>query len=127
MAGRIDDPRELLELHLQEQDELTTRAALIDCLVDVLGSDEPAERDCYRWELSQLRKIERKAQRVNGTMLVLDSPTFDLNAGDEPAEVTDYDLDRLAYHGISVPDSDCVIVETLDVDVYAQRAFWEGF
>lgn len=131
----LEDPRELLELHAQEAEERRLREAVVDCLAELLwfseserteGIDWSEERMWLRYEIADIRREERRVQRRNGTLLVLDPPSYDREAGDEPAEVFDWDLDRLAWHGITVPATACV-VEALDPREYARRAMWEGF
>lgn len=131
----LEDPRELLELHEQEAEELRLREAIIDCLVALLeyrdleeagDGDWSIERDFLRHEIGELRKLERKIQRTNRTGLVLDPTSYDREAGDEPAEITDWDLDRLEYLGIIVPREAC-LVEVLPTETYRRLCFWEGW
>jgi hypothetical protein len=116
----LEDPRELLELAEAEAHESRLRGLVIDCLVDLLAETDAEMRDYLRFELRRLRTLERRAQRMLGTQLVVTD-------FDDPAVVTHWDLDRLAYQGISLDvGSESVIMRYESEREYARQAFWEG-
>ncbi len=100
-----EDPRDLLEEHLMERIEADIRKEIIDLLVCLLDRDPcfSEDREIYRWQLGMARREERRVQKLNHTELVLDSATYDAEAGDEMVDLTEDDLHRLAWERISVP------------------------
>lgn len=106
MTKITDNPMELMHEHEMEALETRLREAIVDVLVLML--DPCCGPDCedhwfYRAELRDLRRQSVACSSSNHTELVLDSRTYDAEAGDEYAEVTEEDLDRLAYGGITLP------------------------
>ena len=109
MANRrqdgLEDPRELLEQHEQEVLEADLHRAFIEVAAIMLDpSNLPEEREVYRAELRDVRCILCRVQRQNGTTLALDPRTYDADSGDEAAELTEWDVYRLAWEGTSIPD-----------------------
>lgn len=103
---QLEDERELLELHEMEVLEEDLNTAVIEVAVMLLDpSNDPVEREIYRADLRDLRRMHLRVQRQNGTQLVLDSRTYDAEAGDEYVDVTEVDACRLAWDGITLPDS----------------------
>lgn len=116
-----EDPRVLLEEHEAEQRELAIRQHIIEVcvlLLDPCCGPDCEDRDFYRYELRLLRREERRLQRFNNTQLVLDSKTYDAENGscDEQAEVLRADLQRLPLYGITVPESACLVDESVGLE-----------
>lgn len=82
------------------------RAAVIEVAALMLDpSNDIVEREIYRADLRDLRRMHLRVQRLNGTQLVLDSRTYDAEAGDEYVELTDVDAWLLAMNGITLPEA----------------------